>query len=129
MTTGKDDVPNPFDFTEEERAALEPGELRRRHEAYVDAAPTLEENRARWKAFLAWTDVEYEKVHGPIRPGDISREKGRFPIIVEITGRELPDGTFETYDPPIQPPTWDAKKIWDYDENGNLLRPEDEEHA
>ena len=57
--------------------------------------------------------------------GPISRTKGDFPIINMIVGHTLPDGTYEEFDPPLQPPTWDAEKIWDYDGDGNLL-PEDQ---
>ena len=57
--------------------------------------------------------------------GPISRVKADFPIIVSSTRRLLPDGTIESFDPPLEPPTWDAEKIWDYDGHGNLL-PEDQ---
>ena len=116
---------NPFEYTPEQIAALTPAELRTRHEQYLHAAPTPEEYKRREKAFGAWTNEEHEKKYGPIKPGDLGLRKAEFPIISRVTGRERPDGTFETFDPPIEPPTWDADKIYDYDAQGNLL-PEDQ---
>ena len=57
--------------------------------------------------------------------GPISRVKADFPIIVRVLGQTHPDGTYEKYDAPLEPPTWDAEKIWDYDGHGRLL-PEDQ---
>ncbi|MCC2307978.1 hypothetical protein [Cellulomonas chengniuliangii] len=83
------------------------------------------DHEARERAYLEWIDEEYEREWGPFDPSKISREKGKFPVITRTVGRTLPDGTEVVFDPPIEPPTWDAELIYDYDGHGNLL-PEDE---
>lgn len=118
------ELTSPFDYTPEEIAALTRGELHTRHSEWVWAATDPEVKKQRTEAFWVWAHEDNVMRNGPSTPEDISTAKARFPIIMEVTGRERPDGTVERYDPPLQPPTWDADKIYDYDGHGNLL-PED----
>ena len=56
----------------------------------------------------------------------IGLSKGRIPTITRTVGRMRPDGTTERFEHPIEPPTWDSERIYDYDADGNLKVPADD---
>jgi hypothetical protein len=81
------------------------------------------------KALIARSNANYaaavaaEALLPPVT--GICLEKGNFPTITRTVGRGRPDGTTEWFEHPIEPPTWDAERIYDYDAQGNLKVPTD----